>query len=130
MDNFIKELEWRGMIHNVMPGTEELLMKEMTTAYVGIDPTADSLHIGHLVGVMMLTHLQRCGHRPLVVLGGATGMIGDPSFKSEERKLLTIEQIEYNKSCIENQLSKFMDFKSDAPNKAEVLNNYDWTKGW
>ncbi len=130
MDNFIKELEWRGMIHNVMPGTEELLMKEMTTAYVGIDPTADSLHIGHLVGVMMLTHLQRCGHRPLVVLGGATGMIGDPSFKSEERKLLTIEQIGYNKSCIENQLSKFMDFKSDAPNKAEVLNNYDWTKGW
>ncbi|MDD4067355.1 MAG: tyrosine--tRNA ligase [Bacteroidales bacterium] len=130
MDNFIKELEWRGMIHNVMPGTEELLMKEMTTAYVGIDPTADSLHIGHLVGVMMLTHLQRCGHRPLVVLGGATGMIGDPSFKSEERKLLTIEQIEYNKSCIENQLSKFMDFKSDAPSKAEVLNNYDWTKGW
>lgn len=130
MDNFIKELEWRGMIHNVMPRTEELLMKEMTTAYVGIDPTADSLHIGHLVGVMMLTHLQRCGHRPLVVLGGATGMIGDPSFKSEERKLLTIEQIEYNKSCIENQLSKFMDFKSDAPNKAEVLNNYDWTKGW
>jgi len=130
MDNFIKELEWRGMIHNVMPGTEELLMKEMTTAYVGIDPTADSLHIGHLVGVMMLTHLQRCGHRPLVVLGGATGMIGDPSFKSEERKLLTIEQIEYNKSCIEKQLSKFMDFKSDAPNKAEVLNNYDWTKGW
>lgn len=130
MDNFIKELEWRGMIHNVMPGTEELLMKEMTTAYVGIDPTADSLHIGHLVGVMMLTHLQRCGHRPLVVLGGATGMIGDPSFKSEERKLLTIEQIEYNKSCIENQLSKFMDFKSNAPNKAEVLNNYDWTKGW
>ncbi|MDY4790308.1 MAG: tyrosine--tRNA ligase [Bacteroidales bacterium] len=130
MDNFIKELEWRGMIHNVMPGTEELLMKEMTTAYVGIDPTADSLHIGHLVGVMMLTHLQRCGHRPLVVLGGATGMIGDPSFKSEERKLLTIEQIEYNKSCIENQLSKFMDFKSNAPNKAEVLNNYDWTKDW
>lgn len=130
MDNFIKELEWRGMIHNVMPGTEELLMKEMTTAYVGIDPTADSLHIGHLVGVMMLTHLQRCGHRPLVVLGGATGMIGDPSFKSEERKLLTIEQIEYNKSCIEKQLSKFMDFKSNAPNKAEVLNNYDWTKDW
>ncbi len=130
MDNFIKELEWRGMIHNVMPGTEELLMKEMTTAYVGIDPTADSLHIGHLVGVMMLTHLQKCGHRPLVVLGGATGMIGDPSFKSEERKLLTIEQIEYNKSCIEKQLSKFMDFKSDAPNKAEVLNNYEWTKDW
>ncbi|HBN05260.1 MAG TPA: tyrosine--tRNA ligase [Bacteroidales bacterium] len=130
MENFIKELEWRGMIHNVMPGTEELLMKEMTTAYVGIDPTADSLHIGHLVGVMMLTHLQKCGHRPLVVLGGATGMIGDPSFKSEERKLLTIEQIEYNKSCIEKQLAKFMDFKSNAPNKAEVLNNYEWTKDW
>lgn len=130
MDNFIKELEWRGMIHDIMPGTEEILMKEMTTAYVGIDPTADSLHIGHLVGVMMLTHLQRCGHRPLVVLGGATGMIGDPSFKSEERKLLTIEQIQYNKSCIEKQLSKFMDFESNSPNKAEVLNNYDWTKDW
>lgn len=130
MDNFIKELEWRGMIHNVMPGTEELLMKEMTTGYVGIDPTADSLHIGHLVGVMMLTHLQRCGHRPLVILGGATGMIGDPSFKNEERKLLSIEQIEYNKSCIEKQLSKFMDFESNSPNKAEVLNNYDWTKEW
>lgn len=130
MDNFIKELEWRGMIHDIMPGTEEILMKEMTTAYVGIDPTADSLHIGHLVGVMMLTHLQRCGHRPLVVLGGATGMIGDPSFKSEERKLLTIEQIQYNKSCIEKQLSKFMDFESNSLNKAEVLNNYDWTKDW
>lgn len=130
MKNFVEELSWRGMIHNVMPGTEELLMKEMTTGYVGIDPTADSLHIGHLVGVMMLTHLQRCGHRPLVILGGATGMIGDPSFKNEERKLLSIEQIEYNKSCIEKQLSKFMDFESNSPNKAEVLNNYDWTKEW
>lgn len=130
MKNFVEELRWRGMIHNVMPGTEEQLMKEMTTAYVGIDPTADSLHIGHLVGVMMLTHLQRCGHRPLVVLGGATGMIGDPSFKSEERKLLTIEQIQYNQVCIKTQLSKFMDFDSDSGNKAEILNNYDWTKNW
>ncbi len=130
MKNFVEELRWRGMIHNVMPGTEEQLMKEMTTAYVGIDPTADSLHIGHLVGVMMLTHLQRCGHRPLVVLGGATGMIGDPSFKSEERKLLTIDQIQYNQYCIKNQLSKFMDFDTPSENKAEILNNYDWTKDW
>ncbi|MFA6200901.1 MAG: tyrosine--tRNA ligase [Bacteroidales bacterium] len=130
MKNFVEELRWRGMIHNVMPGTEEQLMKELTTAYVGFDPTADSLHIGHLVGVMMLTHLQRCRHRPLVVLGGATGMIGDPSFKSEERKLLTIDQIQHNQDCIKNQLSKFMDFDTPSENKAEILNNYDWTKDW
>lgn len=130
MKNFVEELTWRGMIHNVMPGTEEQLLKELTTGYVGIDPTADSLHIGHLVGVMMLTHLQRCGHRPLVVLGGATGMIGDPSFKSEERKLLTIEEIKHNQSCIKEQLSKFIDFDIESANKAEILNNYDWTKDW
>ncbi|MDR1005966.1 MAG: tyrosine--tRNA ligase [Bacteroidales bacterium] len=129
MKNFVEELKWRGMIHNVMPGTEELLNKEITSAYVGIDPTADSLHIGHLVGVMMLTHLQRCGHRPIVVLGGATGMIGDPSFKSEERKLLSIDNIRHNQECIKKQLSKFIDFDA-VENKAEILNNYDWTKDW
>ncbi|MDR0790081.1 MAG: tyrosine--tRNA ligase [Bacteroidales bacterium] len=130
MKNFVEELKWRGMIHNVMPGTEEQLNKEMTSAYVGIDPTADSLHIGHLVGVMMLTHFQRCGHRPIVVLGGATGMIGDPSFKSEERKLLSLEQIKDNQDSIQKQLSKFMDFDSNVPNKALILNNYEWTKDW
>ncbi|MDR1725020.1 MAG: tyrosine--tRNA ligase [Bacteroidales bacterium] len=130
MKNFVKELEWRGMIHNIMPGTEEQLIKEQTSAYVGIDPTADSLHIGHLVGVMMLTHLQHCGHRPIVLVGGATGMIGDPSFKSEERKLLSIEQIHYNQDCIKKQLEKFMDFSGNIPNKAIMLNNYDWTKDW
>ncbi|MBP1630642.1 MAG: tyrosine--tRNA ligase [Bacteroidetes bacterium] len=128
MKNFVEELRWRGMIHDVMPGTEEQLKKELTTAYVGIDPTADSLHIGHLVGVMMLTHLQRCGHRPLVVLGGATGMIGDPSFKSQERVLLTIDEINHNQACLKSQLSKFMDFDTPSPIKAEILNNYDWTK--
>lgn len=128
MKNFVEELRWRGMIHDVMPGTEEQLKKELTTAYVGIDPTADSLHIGHLVGVMMLTHLQRCGHRPLVVLGGATGMIGDPSFKSQERVLLTIDEINHNQACLKSQLSKFMDFDTPSEVKAEILNNYDWTK--
>jgi tyrosyl-tRNA synthetase len=130
MKNFVEELSWRGMIHNVMPGTEAQLQKEVTTGYVGFDPTADSLHIGHLVSVMMLTHLQRCGHRPLVILGGATGMIGDPSFKSEERKLLTIDEIKHNQSCIKKQLSKFIDFDTVSVNKAEILNNYDWTKDW
>lgn len=118
------------MIHDIMPGTEEKLGSGMTVGYLGIDPTADSLHIGHLVGVMMLTHLQRCGHRPIAVIGGATGMIGDPSFKSEERKLLTLEQIRHNQECIKAQLSKFMDFSSDKENGALILNNYDWTSGW
>ena len=104
--NFIEELKWRGMIHDMMPGTEEQLQKEMTTAYVGIDPTADSLHIGHLVGVMMLKHLQECGHRPIVLLGGATGMIGDPSGKSQERNLLDEETLRHNQTCIKKQLSK------------------------
>jgi tyrosyl-tRNA synthetase len=130
MKDFVEELNWRGMIHNIMPGTQEQMNKELTAAYVGIDPTANSLHIGHLVGVMMLTHLQSCGHKPIVVLGGATGMIGDPSFKSEERKLLTIEEITYNQSCIKKQLSKFMDFDTEASNKAELLNNYQWTSKW
>ena len=130
MKNFIEELKWRDMIHNSMPGTQEQLNKKMTSAYVGIDPTADSLHIGHLVSVMMLTHFQRCGHRPIVVLGGATGMIGDPSFKSEERNLLTLEQIMHNQECIKQQLSKFMNFDENLPNKAIILNNYEWTKDW
>ena len=112
----------------MMPGTEELLEKEMVTAYVGIDPTADSLHIGHLVSVMILKHFQRCGHKPLALVGGATGMIGDPSGKSAERNLLDEETLRHNQECIKKQLSKFLDFESDAPNKAELVNNYDWMK--
>ena len=126
--NFVEELQWRGMIHDVMPGTEELLQKEMTTAYIGIDPTADSLHIGHLVSVMMLRHFQRCGHKPLSLVGGATGMIGDPSMKSQERNLLSEEELRHNEACIKQQLSKFLDFDSNAPNAAEMVNNYDWMK--
>lgn len=128
MKNFVKELEWRGMIHQMMPGTEELLEKEQVTAYLGIDPTADSLHIGHLCGVMMLRHFQRCGHKPLALIGGATGMIGDPSGKSQERNLLDEETLRHNVACIKEQLGKFLDFESDAPNKAELVNNYDWMK--
>lgn len=128
MKNFVKELEWRGMIHQMMPGTEELLEKEQVTAYLGIDPTADSLHIGHLCGVMMLRHFQRCGHKPLALIGGATGMIGDPSGKSQERNLLDEATLRHNVECIKAQLSKFLDFDSDAPNRAELVNNYDWMK--
>ncbi len=126
--NFVEELKWRGMIHDMMPGTEEQLEKELTSAYVGIDPTADSLHIGHLVGVMMLKHFQRAGHRPIALIGGATGMIGDPSGKSQERNLLTEETLRHNQECIKNQLAKFLDFTSDAPNAAILVNNYDWMK--
>ena len=126
--DFIEELTWRGMVHTVMPGTEEQLKKEMTTAYLGIDPTADSLHIGHLCGVMMLRHFQRCGHKPLALIGGATGMIGDPSGKSAERNLLDEKTLRHNQEAIKKQLSKFLDFDSDAPNRAEMVNNYDWTK--
>ncbi len=126
--NFVEELTWRGMIHTMMPGTEEQLQKEMTTAYLGIDPTADSLHIGHLCGVMMLRHFQRCGHKPLALVGGATGMIGDPSGKSAERNLLDEATLRHNQEAIKKQLSKFLDFESDAPNRAELVNNYDWTK--
>lgn len=126
--NFIEELTWRGMIHTMMPGTDEQLNKEMTTAYLGIDPTADSLHIGHLCGVMMLRHFQRCGHKPLALVGGATGMIGDPSGKSAERNLLDEKTLRHNQEAIKKQLSKFLDFESDAPNRAEMVNNYDWTK--
>ena len=126
--NFVEELTWRGMIHTIMPGTEELLNKEQVTAYLGIDPTADSLHIGHLCGVMMLKHFQRCGHKPLALVGGATGMIGDPSGKSQERNLLDEETLRHNVACIKKQLAKFLDFDSDAPNHAELVNNYDWMK--
>ena len=128
MKNFVEELRWRGMLQDIMPGTEEQLLKEQTTAYVGIDPTADSLHIGHLCGIMMLRHLQRCGHKPIALIGGATGMIGDPSGKSAERNLLTEETLRHNQECIRKQLSKFLDFESDAPNAAELVNNYDWMK--
>ena len=126
--NFVEELKWRGMIHDMMPGTEEQLQKEMTSAYVGIDPTADSLHIGHLVSVMMLKHLQRAGHRPIALVGGATGMIGDPSMKSAERNLLDEVTLRHNQESIRKQLSKFLDFDSDAPNAAKLVNNYDWMK--
>ena len=126
--NVVEELRWRGMLSQIMPGTEELLQKEQVTAYLGTDPTADSLHIGHLCGVMMLRHLQRCGHKPLALVGGATGMIGDPSGKSLERNLLDEETLRHNQECIKKQLAKFLDFESDAPNKAELVNNYDWMK--
>lgn len=126
--NFIEELKWRGMIHDMMPGTEEQLTKEMTTAYVGIDPTADSLHIGHLVSIMMLKHFQVAGHKPLALVGGATGMIGDPSGKSEERNLLDENILRHNQECIKKQLLKFLDFDDSKPNNAEIVNNYDWMK--
>ena len=126
--NFVEELKWRGMIHDIMPGAEEQFKKEMTTGYVGIDPTADSLHIGHLVGVMMLKHLQASGHKPIVLVGGATGMIGDPSLKSAERNLLDEPTLRHNQECLKNQLTRFLDFTSDIPNKAEMVNNYDWMK--
>ncbi len=125
---FVDELSWRGMIHDVTPGTAEQLDKEMTTAYVGIDPTADSLHIGHLVSIMMLKHLQLAGHKPLALVGGATGMIGDPSGKSEERNLLSEELLRHNQECIKVQLLKFLDFETSKPNHAEIVNNYDWMK--
>lgn len=126
--NFIEELEWRGMIHTIMPGAKEELEKGMTTAYLGIDPTADSLHIGHLVGIMILKHFQMCGHRPVALVGGATGMIGDPSGKSQERNLLDEPTLRHNQEAIRRQLSKLIDFESDAPNAARMVNNYDWMK--
>ena len=126
--NFVEELEWRGMIHTMMPGVKEQLEKEMTTAYLGIDPTADSLHIGHLVGVMILKHFQMCGHRPIALVGGATGMIGDPSGKSQERNLLDESTLRHNQEAIKRQLAKLLDFESDAENKALLVNNYDWMK--
>lgn len=126
--NFIEELKWRGMLAQVMPGAEELLQKEMVTAYLGTDPTADSLHIGHLCGIMMLRHLQRCGHRPIILVGGATGMIGDPSGKSQERNLLDDQTLYHNQECIKAQVAKFLDFDSKEPNAALMVNNYDWMK--
>lgn len=126
--NFVEELKWRGMIHDIMPGTEEQLAKEQTTAYVGIDPTADSLHVGHLVSVMMMKHLQMAGHKPIFIIGGATGMIGDPSGKSQERNLLDEDTIRRNMEGIHAQLSRFIDFNSSASNAAIMLNNYDWMK--
>jgi tyrosyl-tRNA synthetase len=126
--NFVDELRWRGMIHDIMPGTEEILLKEMGSAYVGFDPSSDSLHIGNLVGIMMLKHFQIAGHKPFALVGGATGMIGDPSGKSEERNLLDEETLRHNQEGIKKQLSKFLDFDSDVPNKAVMVNNYDWMK--
>ncbi len=126
--NFVEELKWRGMIHDIMPGTEEQLEKEMSSAYVGIDPTADSLHIGHLVGVMMLKHFQVAGHRPIVLVGGATGMIGDPSGKSAERNLLDEKTLRHNQNALQKQLAKLLDFDSEAANRAVLVNNYDWMK--
>jgi tyrosyl-tRNA synthetase len=126
--NFVEELKWRGMVHDVMPGTEEQLDKELTSAYLGIDPTADSLHIGHLVGVMVLKHFQLAGHKPIALIGGATGMIGDPSGKSEERNLLDEPTLRHNQECIKKQLANFLDFETDAPNAAVLVNNYDWMK--
>jgi len=126
--NFVKELTWRGMIHDIMPGTEDQLQKEMTSAYIGIDPTADSLHIGHLVSVMMLKHFQLAGHKPIALVGGATGMIGDPSMKSDERNLLDEKTLRHNQDCLKKQLAKFLDFESDEANAAELVNNYDWMK--
>lgn len=130
MKNFIEELRWRGMIHDIMPGTEEELMKGPASAYVGIDPTGDSLHIGHLVSIMILKHFQACGHKPFALVGGATGMIGDPSMKSQERNLLDEQTLAHNVNCIKAQLARFLDFESDAPNKAELVNNYDWMKDY
>ncbi|MCQ2170735.1 MAG: tyrosine--tRNA ligase [Bacteroidales bacterium] len=130
MKNFVEELKWRGMIHDITPGTEEELKKGPVSAYVGIDPTGDSLHIGHLVSIMILKHFQACGNKPYALVGGATGMIGDPSMKSQERNLLDNETLEHNVKCIKAQLSKFLDFNSEAPNKAELVNNYDWMKDY
>ena len=128
MKNFIEELTWRGMVAQMMPGTDKLLQKEQVTAYLGTDPTANSLHIGHLCGIMMLKHLQQCGHKPILLLGGATGMIGDPSGKSEERNLLDTETLYNNQKAIQNQVSKFLNFNSDEQNAAQLVNNYDWIK--
>ena len=128
MKNLIAELQWRGMIQDIMPGTEEQLTKEMTTGYIGFDPTADSLHIGNLVPIILLIHLQQCGHKPIALVGGATGMVGDPSGKSEERNLLSEEVLAYNIACVKKQLEKFLNFDSSKINAAEMANNYDWFK--
>ncbi|SFE78813.1 tyrosyl-tRNA synthetase [Chitinophaga sp. CF118] len=126
--NLIEELRWRGMVQDIMPGTEEQLLKEMTTAYVGFDPTADSLHVGSLVPILLLVHLQKAGHKPLALVGGATGMVGDPSFKAEERKMLDLDTLQHNQAGIKAQLEKFLDFDPSKPNSAEMVNNFDWFK--
>ena len=128
IQNFVEELRWRGMIHDVMPGAEEHLMESMRSAYIGFDPTADSLHIGNLVPIMLLAHYQRCGHKPVALVGGATGMIGDPSGKSDERNLLDETTLRHNQNAIRNQLAHFLDFESNAENAAILVNNYDWMK--
>src|SRR6187549_241086 len=126
MTNLIAELQWRGMVQDIMPGTEEQLAKEMTTGYIGFDPTADSLHIGNLVPIILLMHLQKCGHKPIVLVGGATGMVGDPSGKSEERNLLDEDTLNHNVGKVKAQLEKFVEFDTALPNAAEMVNNYDW----
>ena len=125
--NFIEELQWRGMIQDIMPGTAEQFAKETTSAYIGFDPTGDSLHIGSLVQIMILVHLQKAGHKPYVLVGGATGMVGDPSGKSAERNLLDEETLNHNVACIQKQLEQFLDFNC-GDNAAEMVNNYDWFK--
>ncbi|HYC28710.1 MAG TPA: tyrosine--tRNA ligase, partial [Chitinophagaceae bacterium] len=127
--NLIEELRTRGMVQDIMPGTEDQLNKEMTTGYIGFDPTADSLHIGSLVPILLLVHLQRAGHKPIALVGGATGMVGDPSGKSEERNLLNEETLQKNIAGIQKQLEKYLDFSQSQPNAAELVNNYDWFKG-
>jgi tyrosyl-tRNA synthetase len=126
--NFVEELRWRGMLHDIMPGTEEMLNKEMVSGYIGFDPTADSLHIGHLVQIMTLLQFQQCGHKPYALVGGATGMVGDPSGKSTERNLLSEDALRHNESCVKKQLEKFLDFSSGAANSAQMVNNFDWFK--
>ncbi|WP_290711017.1 tyrosine--tRNA ligase, partial [Flavihumibacter sp. CACIAM 22H1] len=126
--NLIEELRWRGMLQDIMPGTEEQLNKEMTAAYIGFDPTADSLHIGSLVPILLLIHLQKAGHKPFALVGGATGMVGDPSFKAEERKMLDEQTLAKNLAGIRAQLQQFLDFNPELPNSAEIVNNYDWFK--
>src|SRR5581483_9218365 len=127
--NLIEELKWRGMIQDIMPGTEEQFNKEMTSAYIGFDPTADSLHIGSLVPILLLVHLQKAGHKPYALVGGATGMVGDPSGKSEERNLLSEEVLQKNQEGVRKQLEQFLDFDPSKPNAAVMVNNYDWFKG-
>src|SRR5205085_11953180 len=126
--NLVEELRWRGMIQDIMPGTEELLQKEMVSGYIGFDPTSDSLHIGSLVPILLLVHLQRAGHKPYALVGGATGMVGDPSGKSEERNLLSEDILQKNQEGVRKQLEQFLDFDKSKPNAAEMVNNYDWFK--